>query len=146
MSASVLLLDDFGTGYSSLCYLSELPFDKIKIDRSFVLTLQERDQSAKIVNAIVSLGRSLGLPVVAEGVETQADAEFLKDIGCSAAQGYFYAKAMPADELVQFLKTTTLKIAAPPGEGVPMRAPMRTRTKTVVVEDSGERAAGSGRG
>jgi diguanylate cyclase (GGDEF)-like protein len=132
-------LDDFGTGYSSLCYLSELPFDKIKIDRSFVLTLQERDQSAKIVNAIVSLGRSLGLPVVAEGVETQADAEFLKDIGCAAAQGYYYAKAMAADELAAFLKTTTLKIAPVP-DSVPHRSAGRMRAKPAM--SGGERAAG----
>ena len=81
-------LDDFGTGYSSLCYLSELPFDKIKIDHSFIRTLHERAESAKVVTAIVGLGKSLGVPTIAEGVETERDAAFLREIGCPVAQGF----------------------------------------------------------
>ncbi len=127
-------LDDFGTGYSSLCYLSELPFDKIKIDRSFIRTLSERDQSAKIVNAIVGLGRSLGVPIVAEGVETAADAEFLKDIGCSSAQGYYYAKAMSAAELAGFLKTTTLKVAPAPSDAIAAQIAARARRAGAAAE------------
>jgi diguanylate cyclase (GGDEF)-like protein len=127
-------LDDFGTGYSSLCYLSELPFDKIKIDRSFIHTLSERDESAKIVNAIVGLGRSLGVPIVAEGVETALDAEFLKDIGCSSAQGYYYARPMDAAELGKFLETTTLKVAPPASDAIPARARPRQNGRAADVE------------
>jgi diguanylate cyclase (GGDEF)-like protein len=96
-------LDDFGTGYSSLCYLSELPFDKIKIDRSFVSSMRERPESAKIVSAIIGLGKSLGVQVVAEGVEEEADAAKLCELGCYAAQGWLYAKALPPEEAVAWV-------------------------------------------
>lgn len=99
-------LDDFGTGYSSLCYLSELPFDKIKIDRSFVRSLHDREESAKIVNAIVSLGESLGVPTVAEGVETERDQNALRKIGCRVAQGFLYSKPLPANEIAGLLPRT----------------------------------------
>ena len=92
-----IALDDFGTGYSSLSYLSELPFDCIKIDRSFIRTLADRPESAKVVTAIVGLGKSLGMSIVAEGVETERDAEVLRKIGCPTAQGFLYAKAVPAE-------------------------------------------------
>ncbi len=97
-------LDDFGTGYSSLSYLSELPFDKIKIDRSFISNMLQREENIKIVNAIIGLGRSLGFHTVAEGVETEMDADFLRKIGCPSAQGYYYAKPTPAKELGAVLK------------------------------------------
>ena len=93
-------LDDFGTGYSSLSYLSELPFDKIKIDRSFVATLHERHESSKIVQSIIGLGASLGVQVVAEGVETERDARTLAALGCNAAQGYLFARPMAIDRLL----------------------------------------------
>ncbi len=93
-------LDDFGTGYSSLSYLSQLSFDKIKIDRSFVATLHERSESVKIVQSIIGLGASLGVQVVAEGVETERDARMLHSLGCSAAQGYLFARASPISELL----------------------------------------------
>jgi EAL domain-containing protein (putative c-di-GMP-specific phosphodiesterase class I) len=96
-------LDDFGTGYSSLFYLSELQFDKIKIDRSFVRTLHDRSESAKIINAIVGPGRSLGVPTMAEGVETERDAAVLGDIGCLTAQGYLYSRPVPADKIAGLL-------------------------------------------
>jgi diguanylate cyclase (GGDEF)-like protein len=92
-------LDDFGTGYSSLCHLSELPFDKIKIDQSFIRSLENRPESAKIVQAIIGLGQSLGLPTIAEGVETAALAARLTDLGCPQAQGYLYAKPMSGADL-----------------------------------------------
>jgi diguanylate cyclase (GGDEF)-like protein len=93
-------LDDFGTGYSSLSYLSELPFDKIKIDRSFVATLHERHESVKIVQSIIGLGASLGVQVVAEGVETERDARTLAGLSCNAAQGYLFARPMALDALL----------------------------------------------
>jgi diguanylate cyclase (GGDEF)-like protein len=98
-------LDDFGTGYSSLWYLSELPFDKIKIDRSFIKTLHDRAESAKIVAAIVGLGKSLGVPTIAEGVETQRDAEVLRALGCTIAQGFLYAKPVPAADLAEVVRS-----------------------------------------
>ncbi|MBU6257037.1 MAG: EAL domain-containing protein [Burkholderiales bacterium] len=97
-------LDDFGTGYSSLSYLAEMTFDKIKIDRSFVRTLHERSQSAKIVGAVVGLSRSLGVETVAEGVETEADAKALTRLGCTLGQGYLYGHPVPAARLVEALR------------------------------------------
>ncbi|MFM9916579.1 MAG: putative bifunctional diguanylate cyclase/phosphodiesterase [Rhizobacter sp.] len=93
-------LDDFGTGYSSLCYLAEMTFDKIKIDRSFVHTLHDRPESAKIVSAVIGLSRSLGVQVVAEGVETERDARVLLELGCGLAQGYLFGRPVPANQVV----------------------------------------------
>ncbi|MBY4911868.1 EAL domain-containing protein [Ralstonia insidiosa] len=91
-------LDDFGTGYSSLAHLRAFPFDKIKIDRSFVCDLPERSDSAVLVKAIADLGRQLGVTTVAEGVETQAHVRMICQAGCTEAQGYFYARPAPSDE------------------------------------------------
>jgi len=107
-------LDDFGTGYSSLWYLSELPFDKIKIDRSFIKTLHERPESAKIVAAIIGLGKSLGVPTTAEGVESQRDAEVLRGLGCTIAQGFYYSKPVPAADLAEVVKS----LSPPPSKRV----------------------------
>ena len=90
-----IAMDDFGTGYSSLSNLRAFPFDKIKIDGSFVRAVNSNDQSATIVRAVLGLGRGLGLPVLAEGVETSAEMKFLRDENCSEVQGYFVAR--PAD-------------------------------------------------
>ena len=92
-------LDDFGTGYSSLSYLAEMTFDKIKIDRSFVRTLHDRPESAKIVDAIVGLSRSLGVHTVAEGVETEEQARALQRLGCTFAQGYLFGRPVRATDL-----------------------------------------------
>jgi diguanylate cyclase (GGDEF)-like protein len=97
-------LDDFGTGYSSLNHLSELPFDKIKIDRSFVHTMHERRESASIVNAIIGLGRSLNLPTTAEGIESLADVEMLTRLGCTVGQGFLYSKPVPAAQAALLLQ------------------------------------------
>lgn len=94
-----LALDDFGTGYSSLTHLQSLPFDELKVDRSFVSSMAERRDSRKIVAAVVGLGQSLGLITVAEGVETLEQAQMLQWLGCELAQGWFYGKALPAEEL-----------------------------------------------
>ncbi len=106
-------LDDFGTGYSSLCYLSELPIDMIKIDRSFTRTMRERKESGKIVTAILGLGRSLSLTTVAEGVESEEDANFLKTKGCTLAQGNFFGRPMPIDEAVAFAQRRLPPPSAP---------------------------------
>jgi diguanylate cyclase (GGDEF)-like protein len=89
-------LDDFGTGYSSLHHLRELPFDKLKIDRSFIRSMHASRESRKIVDAIVALGSSLGLTVLAEGVESAADAECLRGLGCDMGQGFHFGSPAPA--------------------------------------------------
>ena len=98
-----LALDDFGTGYSSLAHLRALPFDRIKIDRSFVMSINESSDSAAIVNAICRLGESLNLPVTAEGVEDGAIEERLRAIGCSKGQGWFYSKPLSVVGVRQLL-------------------------------------------
>jgi PAS domain S-box-containing protein len=94
-----LALDDFGTGYSSLKHLQALPFDELKVDRSFVSSMTESRESRKIVATVVGLGRSLGLITVAEGVETEEQAAMLLWLGCDFGQGYLYSKPVPAEDL-----------------------------------------------
>jgi PAS domain S-box-containing protein len=94
-----LALDDFGTGYSSLLHLQSLPFDELKVDRSFVGSMVERRESRKIVSAVVGLGQSLGLTTIAEGVETEEQAEMLELLGCDMAQGWLFGKPVPAEQL-----------------------------------------------
>lgn len=94
-------IDDFGTGYSSLKYLKDFPIDYIKIDRSFVSEILEDDNDAIIVKAIITLAHNLHLNVIAEGVETQAQVDFLKTYYCNIVQGYFFSKPIPAQEIEQ---------------------------------------------
>ena len=94
-----LALDDFGTGYSSLLYLRRFPFDKLKIDRSFVRSIEKAADAAAIVHAIVSLGRGLGMKVTAEGVETADQHLFLRAAGVHFMQGYRFGKPMPAADI-----------------------------------------------
>ena len=94
-----IALDDFGTGYSSLYYLSELTFDKLKIDRSFVSSMHNRVESAKIIQSIIGLGKSLDIPTVAEGIETEQEAKVLRDMGCPDGQGFLYSKPVPMDQV-----------------------------------------------
>jgi diguanylate cyclase (GGDEF)-like protein len=94
-----VVLDDFGTGYSSLGHLSDLPFDKIKIDRSFIKGFHESRHANNTVRAIIGLGVSLGIPTIAEGIESERDAAALKALGCTMAQGYLYSKPVPAADL-----------------------------------------------
>jgi len=103
-----LALDDFGTGYSSLAHLRSLPFDRIKIDKSFVISMNENDESAAIVNAITKLGDSLGLPITAEGIETSAILERLREIGCHKGQGWHYGKPLSLTQVRKFLAERSL--------------------------------------
>ena len=96
-------MDDFGTGYSSLSYLRSFPFDKIKIDRSFVHDIGANADSQAIVRAIVSLGASLGIKITAEGVETESDLAYLKAEGCTEGQGFLFSKAQPQAEVLALL-------------------------------------------
>ena len=96
-------VDDFGTGYSSMSYLRRLPIDKLKIDRVFISEIASRPEDASIVRAIVSLAHSLRLKVVAEGVETGAQLEFLKAVGCDEYQGYHFSRPLPESDFVRLV-------------------------------------------
>jgi EAL domain-containing protein (putative c-di-GMP-specific phosphodiesterase class I) len=100
-----LVVDDFGTGYSSLSYLKHLRPSKIKIDRSFVRDLPTDDDDRVLVRAIVQLARTLGIAVVAEGVETEAQREFLCGIGCNVLQGYLISRPQPAADFAAFVRS-----------------------------------------
>ncbi|MCV0413917.1 MAG: bifunctional diguanylate cyclase/phosphodiesterase [Brevundimonas sp.] len=108
-----LALDDFGTGFSSLSYLAKLPFDTLKIDRYFVLTMNKDEGSAKIVKSVVNLGRDLALEVVAEGVENAELARLLLDAQCHYGQGFGYAQALPAQEAEVYLAESLADGTAP---------------------------------
>jgi predicted signal transduction protein with EAL and GGDEF domain len=104
-------MDDFGTGYSSLGSLRSFPFDKIKIDRSFVSDLERSQDAAAIVHAVLGLGHSLGVATCAEGVETQEQLAFLRGEGCTEVQGYYYSKPRPLGEIAEMLATKSVKPA-----------------------------------
>jgi EAL domain-containing protein (putative c-di-GMP-specific phosphodiesterase class I) len=98
-----IAIDDFGTGYSSLLYLKRLPASELKIDRGFVCNLADDSEDQAIVSAIVALGHTLDLEIVAEGVETRAQQEFLTNMGCDSLQGFLFGKPMPPAEFLASL-------------------------------------------
>jgi diguanylate cyclase (GGDEF)-like protein/PAS domain S-box-containing protein len=104
-------IDDFGTGYSSLAYLSTLPIDSLKIDRSFVAGMTEKPQNVEIVRAVLTLGRSLGQTIIAEGIETAAQLAMLEDMGVDVGQGYLLARPMRADQVPSLLATRVVEHA-----------------------------------
>ena len=99
-----LAMDDFGTGYSSLSYLKRLPIDTLKIDRSFVMDIEDNANDAAICATTISMATTLGLDTVAEGVETEVQADMLRNLNCERFQGFLYARPMPADAVVEFVR------------------------------------------
>jgi EAL domain-containing protein (putative c-di-GMP-specific phosphodiesterase class I) len=108
----MLSVDDFGTGYSNLAYLKSFPLDRLKIDQSFIRDLPYDQQAGSIVRAIVAMGHSLGLELIAEGVETAEQAKFLNDIGCERSQGYFYSVPLDSMGLEVWLDKNATDLAA----------------------------------
>jgi EAL domain-containing protein (putative c-di-GMP-specific phosphodiesterase class I)/CheY-like chemotaxis protein len=98
-----IAIDDFGTGYSSLLYLKNFPFDTLKIDRIFVQDVPKDRDNLSLINSMLQIAKNFNLSVVAEGVETEAEYEFLRNNGCHAAQGYFMSRPLPADKFKEFL-------------------------------------------
>jgi EAL domain-containing protein (putative c-di-GMP-specific phosphodiesterase class I) len=107
-----LAIDDFGTGYSSLSYLQRFPIDVLKIDQSFIRSLGSDSNDAALVSAIISLGRSLKLTIIAEGVETLEQLDFLKAHQCEEGQGYYFSKAVAPEAFVRYLRSVKLSSPA----------------------------------
>ncbi len=99
-----LSIDDFGTGYSSLAYLKKMPLDVLKIDQSFVRDIETDASDAAIVDTIISMAKHLDLKVIAEGVETEFELNFLEDKGCTIYQGYLFSKPVPNDQFTVMLR------------------------------------------
>jgi EAL domain-containing protein (putative c-di-GMP-specific phosphodiesterase class I) len=99
-----IAIDDFGTGYSSLTYLHEFPLNALKIDKNFVQSVESRDRGGPISKMIIGLGQNLGLEVIAEGVETEAQLEYMREHGCDVAQGYLYARPESPEDLTPWLQ------------------------------------------
>jgi EAL domain-containing protein (putative c-di-GMP-specific phosphodiesterase class I) len=126
-----IAIDDFGTGYSSLSYLRRLPLDKLKFDQAFTTDAVESAEGAAIARAILAMAQSLRLTVVAEGVETQRQIDFLTDLGCTTMQGYLLSRPLPASAMTEFLRrysiygmsSTPLALDSPPASGVAQPSP-----------------------
>jgi EAL domain-containing protein (putative c-di-GMP-specific phosphodiesterase class I) len=123
-------IDDFGTGYSSLAYLKHFPIEALKIDRSFVADLGRDSNDAAICAAIIAMGRQLGLKVVAEGVETQEQLQFLATHGCTLAQGFYIARPVEAADMEKLLR-----IGSSEGAVINVPAPARKSPLDVPLAD-----------
>ena len=125
-----IAMDDFGTGYSSLSYLRQFPFDKIKIDKSFVGEMADRPDCAAIVTSVAMLASNLGMVTVAEGVETESQHELVQAAGCTEGQGYYFDRPRPAAEIRERLSTSGVYMrSVEPGVVVPLSAAARARPR-----------------
>jgi EAL domain-containing protein (putative c-di-GMP-specific phosphodiesterase class I) len=113
-----LALDDFGTGFSSLSHLRSLPFDMIKIDRSFVTNIHSNRESAAIVRAVTTLAMALNVPVCVEGIETELANNAVVGLGCTTGQGWYFGKPMPAEQAAQLLSAPPVSDASLPRRSV----------------------------
>jgi diguanylate cyclase (GGDEF)-like protein len=107
-----IALDDFGTGYSSLSYLTQIPINTLKIDKIFIDTITNNGEDTSLTNMIIMIGRRLGLSIIAEGVETEGQLEYLKKYDCNKIQGYYFSKPLPQDELLLLLEKNTGQLNA----------------------------------
>jgi EAL domain-containing protein (putative c-di-GMP-specific phosphodiesterase class I) len=124
-----LSIDDFGTGYSSLSHLARMPVHEVKIDQSFIRGMEADAEFASVVRSAIDMGHSLGLKVVAEGIETMPAAESLRIMGCDIAQGYLYAKPMTCADLEQWLRD---KVRVP-FNAVPAQRTLEAATGRAIV-------------
>lgn len=108
-----IAIEDFGTGYSSLSYLQRFAVDTLKIDKSFIDTVGDGGQAAALVEGIIGIAHTLGLDVVAEGIEYDSQRERLRELGCDLGQGYLFAKPLPGSEMVAFLNASRERSDAP---------------------------------
>ena len=106
----LIAIDDFGTGYSSLAYLKQFPVDKLKIDRAFVANITENPGDAALAKGIIALAKSLGMGVVAEGVETEEQLALLRRHGCEEIQGYYYSPPIPAEAFADWFRARAKKL------------------------------------
>jgi len=127
-------VDDFGTGYSSLSYLRKFPLDALKVDQSFVRQLSNSGSEAAIVIAVISMARSLKLRVIAEGIETQAELDFLRAHQCDEAQGYYFSEPIPADKFMEVLRHGLARTAAPGRLGLRAKIGRESATADAAVE------------
>jgi len=118
-------VDDFGTGYSSLSYLRKFPVDALKIDQSFVRQIAVPPHETAIVTAIIGMGRSLGLKVIAEGVETKEELDFLRSHHCEQGQGYYFSRPVPAEQFAEVLRSGIPEAARSPSPALPFREARR---------------------
>ena len=131
-----LAIDDFGTGYSSMSLMKQFPIDTIKIDRSFVRDLPDDSEDQAIAQAIISMGKALGMTVVAEGVETTEQETFLRDHACDEMQGYLFSKPVPPAQMADLLRSAPLLVSPPlqPAESTDLETPSRRpRLKNAAV-------------
>jgi EAL domain-containing protein (putative c-di-GMP-specific phosphodiesterase class I) len=130
-----LSIDDFGTGYSSLAYLKRLPVDELKIDKSFVMGMENDADDAKIVRSTIDLAHNLGLSVVAEGIENAHIQQQLTQLGCDEGQGYHLCRPMPAEQLPDFARRWQLQHAAKP-DSVELRGLNKRRQSMATYNDN----------